>query len=154
MIIIKILPKINYKRCDSNGLWFTPINLISGKGHLAIMKKTQFIAFGSATLMSVQALPTVAFAAEPSINSSYSIDSQTTPIFSQTDVYNPIPIFVGATMVSEKLSGSLVALGEVLATINGVVGIKEHCFNWKYGIYYNTSKSNYSHFCFYYPHID
>ena len=164
------------------------------------MKKTKIIAFGLATVMAVQALPTVAFAAEPSSNSSYSVDeSQMVTTFSQADVDSLIPVFqdqgvslkvyndaigetqnvlhirnkradgwkcalaigellvtvgipatqitkikkyikalggvkaaaqllVGATTVSEKLAGTLTALGEVIATISGVSGIKEHCF--------------------------
>lgn len=67
------------------------------------MKKTQFIAFGLATLMGVQALPTVAFAAEPSKNSSYSISSQTVPIFSQTDVDSIIPIFNAIEQIPDDL---------------------------------------------------
>ena len=187
------------------------------------MKKTKIIAFGLATVMAVQALPTVAFAAEPSSTSSYSVDeSQLVTTFSQADVDSLIPVFeaieqipddllengshaeinqffqdqgvslkvyndaigetqnvlhirnkradgwkcalaigellvtvgipatqitkikkyikalggvkaaaqllVGATTVSEKLAGTLTALGEVIATISGVSGIKEHCF--------------------------
>lgn len=82
---------------------FTPVNLVSRKGHLAIMKKTQFIAFGLATIMSVQAFPIVAFAAEPSTNSSYSIDLQTVPTFSQTDVDSLIPIFNAIEQIPDDL---------------------------------------------------
>lgn len=38
-------------------------------------------------------------------------------------------LLVGATTISEKAQGILVALGGVLMTITGIDGIREHCFS-------------------------
>lgn len=68
------------------------------------MKKTKIIAFGLATVMAVQALPTVAFAAEPSSNSSYSVDeSQMVTTFSQADVDSLIPVFEAIEQIPDEL---------------------------------------------------
>ena len=36
-------------------------------------------------------------------------------------------LLVGATTITEKLQGTLAALGSILGTLTGVTGVYEHC---------------------------